>query len=54
MADPTIRIKVDASGAKEGARVVKRSLDDIDGAADKAGRGVDDFKAKQIFDETLY
>lgn len=46
MADPTIRIKVDASGAKEGARVVKRSLDDIDGAADKAGRGVDDFKAK--------
>lgn len=46
MADHTIRIDVDGSGAKRGARVVKRSLDDIDNSADRAQRGVAGLKAK--------
>lgn len=40
MTDPTIRIKVDAQSAKDGARVIKRELSDIDGSAKKAERGV--------------
>lgn len=45
MADTTIRIDVDASGAQRGARVVRRSLNDIDGAAERTSRGLGALKA---------
>lgn len=44
MTDATIRINVDASRARDGARVIKRDLNEIDGSANKARRGVDALK----------